>query len=62
MNFEQWLEENQYDVDFGNDMIDLMKKAYTAGLETAYDIVNEDEFGDLDYVMWRMKNLIKESK
>ncbi len=27
MTWQEWLEKNQYDVDFGNDTIDLMKQA-----------------------------------
>lgn len=62
MNFEQWLEKNQYDIDFGNDTIDLMKQAYVAGLQTAYDGMSSNEDGDYDFVMWQLKNLIKDSE
>ena len=62
MNWQQWLEQNQYDVDFGDDTIDLMKQAYVAGLQTAYDQMYMNEDGDYDFVMWRLKNLIGESE
>jgi hypothetical protein len=39
-----------------------MKKAYIAGLQTAYDQMYKNEDGDYDFVMWRLKNLIEESK
>lgn len=41
MNFEQWLEKNQYDIDFGNDTIDLMKQAYVAGHGQNTDDMND---------------------
>ena len=62
MNWQQWLEQNQYDVDFGDDTIDLMKQAYVAGLQTAYDQMYMNEDGDYDFVMWQLKNLIGESE
>ena len=62
MTWQEWLEKNQYDVDFGNDTIDLMKQAYIAGLQTAYDIMYSNEDGDYDFVMWELKNLIGESE
>ncbi len=62
MNWEQWLEQNQYDVDFGDDTIDLMKQAYIAGLQAAYDIMYSNEDGDYDFIMWSLKNLIGESE
>ncbi len=62
MTWQEWLEKNQYDVDFGNDTIDLMKQAYIAGLQTAYDIMYSNEDGDYDFIMWSLKNLIGESE
>ena len=62
MKFEQWLEQNQYDIDFGDDTIDLMKQAYVAGLQTAYDSLYSDETGDYDFVLWQLRNLIEESE
>lgn len=62
MNFEQWLEKNQYDIDFGNDTIDLMKQAYVAGLQTTYDVIRNSEDGNLDFILWQLKHLIKESE
>jgi hypothetical protein len=62
MTWQEWLEKNQYDVDFGNDTIDLMKQAYIAGLQTAYDIMYSNEDGDYDFIMWSLKKLIGESE
>jgi len=62
LNFEQWLEENQFDLDMGSDTLDLMKEAYNAGVQQAHDIMLTDEYGDMDFVMWKLKNLIKESE
>lgn len=61
MKFEQWLEQNQYDIDFGDETVDLMKQAYVAGLQTAYDSLYSDETGDYDCVLWQLKKLIEES-
>lgn len=61
-NWNEWLEQNQYDVDFGDDTIDLMKQAYVAGLQMAYDMMYSNEDGDYDFVMWQLKHLIKESE
>lgn len=62
MNFEQWFEQNQYDLEFGNDTIDLMKQAYVAGLRTAYNQMYTNEDGDYDLVMWELRHLIEESE
>jgi hypothetical protein len=40
MNWEQWLATHQFDIDFGDDTIDLMKQAYVAGLRTAHDLLD----------------------
>ena len=61
MNWEQGLEQNQYDVECGDDSANLMKAAYVAGLQTAYDMMYANEDGDYDLVMWRLKHLIEES-
>lgn len=62
MNWYEWLATYQYDVDFGDDTIDLMKQAYIAGLQTAYDALYSNENGDYDFVMWQLKKLIRESE
>lgn len=62
MKWEEWLEQNQYDVDFGDDTVDLMKQAYVAGLRVAYDILYSNEDDDYDFVMWQLKKLIEESE
>ena len=61
MKWEEWLEQNQYDIDFGDETVDLMKQAYMAGLRVAYDILYSDETGDYDFVLWQLKKLIEES-
>lgn len=40
MNWEQWLATHQFDIDFGDDTIDLMKQAYVAGLRMAHDLLD----------------------
>lgn len=62
MNWKQWLAANQMNIDFGDDTIDLMKKAYIAGLQMAYDRMYMNEDGDWDFILWELKNMIKESK
>ena len=62
MNWYEWLGYHSMDIDTGDDSLDLMKKAYIAGLKTAYDQMYKNEDGDYDFVMWRLKNLIEESK
>lgn len=39
MNFEEWLERNQYDIDFGNDTIDLMKIAYIEAFKQSIQVI-----------------------
>jgi hypothetical protein len=62
MNWYEWLGYHSVDIDTGKDSLDLMKKAYIAGLQTAYDQMYKNEDGDYDFVMWRLKNLLEESK
>ena len=64
MNWYQWLGYHTTDInaDTKIDALESMKKAYVAGLQTAYDQMYMNEDGDYDFVMWRLKNLIEESK
>ena len=62
MNWEQWLSANQYDVDFGNDTIDLMRQAYVAGLKMAHDLLDNGEPEDFHFIRWEVEKLIKESE
>ncbi len=62
MNWYEWLGYHSMDIGTGEDSLDLMKKAYIAGLQTAYDQMYKNEDGDYDFVMWRLKNLIEESE
>jgi ubiquinone/menaquinone biosynthesis C-methylase UbiE len=50
MNWEQWLEANQMNIDFGESSIDLMRRAYIAGLSKAqqYDVLVKELFRLLD--------------
>jgi len=62
MNWEQWLSANQYDVDFGNDTIDLMRQAYVAGLRMAHDLLDNGEPENFHFIRWEVEKLIKESE
>jgi hypothetical protein len=62
MNWYEWLGYHSMDIDTSEDSLDLMKKVYIAGLQTAYDQMYKNEDGDYDFVMRRLKNLIKESE
>lgn len=62
MNWQDWIETNQYDIDMGDDTFDLMKQMYIAGLQQAYDMMYSNEEGDYDFVMWQLKKAIEESK
>ena len=62
MNWEQWLSANQYDVDFGEDTIDLMRQAYVAGLRMAHDLLDNGEPEDFHFIRWEVEKLIEESK
>jgi hypothetical protein len=57
VNWEQWLETNKYDTN----TIDLMKQAYVAGLQTAYDALYSNENGDYEFVMQQLKTLIEKT-
>jgi hypothetical protein len=61
MSFDEWLDQNQYDIDFGNDTIDLMRVAYVAGLKYAVEsIVQHDLYGNETIV--ELKRIIEESE
>lgn len=62
MKWEEWLATYQYDVDFGDDTVDLMKQAYVAGLQVAYDILHSNKPHNYDFVMWQLKKLIEQSE
>ena len=62
MNWYEWLGFHTNDLENCDDHLELMKKAYVAGLQTAYDIMYLNEDGDYDFIMWRLKNLIGESE
>ena len=61
MNFEEWLERNQYDIDFGNDTIDLMKIAYIEAFkQSIHVIINCDMYGHEAVV--KLNKMIEESE
>lgn len=62
MNWYEWLGFHTNDLKNSGDHLELMKQAYVAGLQTAYDQMYMNEDGDYDFVMWRLKHLIEESK
>jgi sialic acid synthase SpsE len=62
MNWYEYIEEAQYDYDWSNDIIDIARQAYTAGLQTAYDQMYANEDGDYDFVMYQLKKMIERSK
>lgn len=62
MNWDEYIEQHQCDYDFGSDTMDLMKQAYVAGLESALAVLLRSEDGDYDFILWQLKNLIKESE
>lgn len=64
MNWEQWLEQNQYAVDFGNDTLDLMKQAYVAGMKVVYFKMLEDFYQETCFapIMNEIKGMIEESE
>lgn len=64
MNWYEWLGYHTMNiyVDTEIDALESMKKAYVAGLQTAYDQMYMNEDCDYDFVMHRLKILIEESK
>jgi hypothetical protein len=62
MNWEQWLAVNQFDLDMGDDNIDLMRQAYVAGLRIAHDLLDNAEPEDFHWCRREIEKLIKESK
>jgi hypothetical protein len=62
MNWEQWLATHQYDIDMGDDTIDLMKQAYVAGLRTAHDLLDNAEPEDFHWCRHEIEKLIEESE
>lgn len=62
MNWHEYIEEAQYDYDWGNDEIDIAKQAYIAGLQAAYDLMYSNEDCDYGLVMWQLNEMIRESE
>lgn len=62
MNWEQWLSANQMNIDFGESSVDLMRRAYIAGLSKAHDILDNAEEQDFHWCRREIETLIEESK
>ncbi len=61
MTWNEWLAANQMNIELGESSIDLMRRAYIAGLQTAYDMLYSNEDGDYDFVMWQLQSAIEEA-
>lgn len=62
MNWHEWLTYHYLDKSVDDYAKGILKRAYIAGLQTAYDQLYMNEDGDYDFVMTRIKQLIEESK
>jgi hypothetical protein len=64
MNWEQWLAVNQFDLDMGDDNIDLMRQTYVAVLfgHVYPDLLDNAEPEDFDWCRHEIEKLIEESK
>lgn len=62
MNWKQWLAANQMNIDFGESSVDLMRRAYIAGLSKAHDILDFSEEKDFHWCRREIEKLIEESK
>ena len=62
MNWEQWLAAHQMNIDFGESSVDLMRRAYIAGLSKAHDLLDNAESKDFHWVRHEIEKLIEESK
>jgi hypothetical protein len=62
MSWKQWLAANQMNIDFGESSIDLMRRAYVAGLRTAHDLLYNAEPQDFHYIRLEVEALMQESK
>jgi hypothetical protein len=62
MNWEQWLAANQMNIDFGESSIDLMRRAYIAGLAKAHDLLDNAPPEDFHWCRHEIEKLIEESQ
>lgn len=62
MNWEQCLATHQFDIDFGDDTIDLMKRSYVAGLRSAHDLLDNAPPEDFHWCRHEIEKLIEESE
>lgn len=62
MNWGQWLATHQFDIDFGDDTIDLMKRAYVAGLKMVHDLLDNVPPEDFHWCRHEIEKLIEESE
>lgn len=49
-------------IDFGESSVDLMRRAYIAGLSKAHDLLDNAESKDFHWVRHEIEKLIEESK
>ena len=62
MNWEQWFATHQFEIDFGDDTIDLMKQSYVGGLRTAHDLLDNAPPEDFHWCRHEIEKLIEESE
>jgi hypothetical protein len=62
MSWKQWLAANQMNIDFEESSIDLMRRAYVAGLRTAHDLLDNAEPESFHYIRWTLEALMQESE
>lgn len=62
MNWKQWLAANQYDIDFEDDSVDLMKQAFVAGLRMAHNTLEYADEKDFHWCRRQIESLIEESE
>ena len=62
MNFYEWLATYQYDIDFGDDTVYLMKQAYVACLRMAHNLLDNAPLEDFHWCRHEIEKLIEESE
>jgi hypothetical protein len=62
MNWEQWLAHNKMNIELGESSIDLMRRAYVAGLRQAFDLLDNAPPEDFHWCRHEIKKLIESSK
>lgn len=62
MNWNEYIEQHQYDYDWSDDTMHIARQAYIAGLENALAVLLRSEDGDYDFHIFQLKRLIEESE